>query len=493
MLTLLPNQSIPVAKHSRKYLEFLCTCGRTKAVMWKNYNTNHTRSCGSCLKPNIQMLLTKKWKFLSLDPDQTFPDNVVNKTPLLFRCDCGNSKKIVLASVLKNYTKSCGCGINRPPPPKPFTSIKLISKKEWLRRDLNLKLLDIDLPEKWGKSSKKVLTFKCTCGKVFKSHFGRVASGKRKTCSKCHHIKRDEYLGKQYGDLTFVDKTAPYEFHGRTDSEYQWLCKCGNFTNPQFSKVMNGSTTTCGNCNTRPWSWWKKQRFGPMKIIGPEFSYKLNSEQWVTVSCKCGSIVEKQVCSLTNTKKYHNTTCGNCRETGLKWLNNSPKIIKSNNLPAYPLPYLVKYFRGFTITPLSEIPTSVSTPSLWQCKICNKKYKTRLSDILNKKVVSCGCIVVSYSKASLEIGQYIESLGFSDVLYGKDEKRFGKYKADAFVPSVQTVIEFHGIRYHSKSCEKDAAKRSYIESLGIKYLEIWEDDWMKDKQACLDGIKQALS
>lgn len=64
-----PGQVLPTSPHSRIKILFICDCGNKKWISWKNFNSDHTRSCGSCknkIKYNLD-IRGKKFGYLELD------------------------------------------------------------------------------------------------------------------------------------------------------------------------------------------------------------------------------------------------------------------------------------------------------------------------------------------------------------------------------------------------------------------------------------------
>jgi len=121
----------------------------------------------------------------------------------------------------------------------------------------------------------------------------------------------------------------------------------------------------------------------------------------------------------------------------------------------------------------------MSVYAKFRCKLCGKVFKTKLAWIRYSRVSSCGCVKGNFSFAASEIGHFIESEGL-EAFYGKNEKKFDIYKADIYVPSCDLVIEYNGIRYHSKNPKDDLEKFNYIKDKH-NIIVIYEDEWLKRK------------
>jgi hypothetical protein len=64
------GQVLPESPHSRVKILFVCDCGNEKEIVWKNYMTNHTKSCGRCksrTKYNVDGLVGRKFGHLRVD------------------------------------------------------------------------------------------------------------------------------------------------------------------------------------------------------------------------------------------------------------------------------------------------------------------------------------------------------------------------------------------------------------------------------------------
>ena len=70
-----------------------------------------------------------------------------------------------------------------------------------------------------------------------------------------------------------------------------------------------------------------------------------------------------------------------------------------------------------------------------------------------------------------------EKLNEHNIEY-EPQKQIGYYLIDAYIPKENVVVEFQGKYWHSREDikRKDEAKRSYLNNLGYKVVEVWEDD-----------------
>ncbi len=486
MLKIIDGQDIPKTKNARQKIKFLCDCGRTTEIIWKNYANNHTKSCGKCRLFNKEKLKLKYGK-LSVADNQDF-SNITSNSKIIWKCDCGNTKNIVIKSVINGYTKSCGCGGHIG---TKWVRPVMISKEEWLNTELPLKLIDDGtLPHKWSKGTLAKMQWVCTCGRTFSETFGDVYSGHRKTCSRCKYVLKEDIMKMKFGKLSLIGTDLPDEFHYGTTKKVLFKCDCGKEKALSFAKVYTQHQITCGDCNLFNNEELIGKVFGHLTVIGVDenIKYKKWTESKVLVRCTCG---EEKYIAFAGLVNYHTSTCGGCYEKGIMWWKgkNRPTIdgcsSKSNK---YSLEYLQSYFDGSFIKPL-EGCNALNDKIKFQCLLCGSEYKTFVSSIFNSKVVSCGCIIPSFSRGSVEIGRYVESLGFV-TYYGKNEKKLDKWPVDVFVEEKNLIIEFNGLKYHGERT-RDIKKYQEL-SQKYDYMMIYEDEWEKKKDLFKNLIKNKL-
>lgn len=437
-------------------------------------------------KYGIENIIGKKYGFLTVCRDQSL-DNINSNSRLTFECECGNKKEIILKSVVNGSTTSCGCGLARPKGNKfGINNSKSKTKQFWLSYNLPMKLLDVDLPEKWQRGSGKKMYFKCNCGNICLKQFGKVYSGHTKTCGRCNFITRDEALSLDYGDLELLGE-IPSSFHKNTSERLKFRCKCGNIKRLEYSKVVSGLIIKCGECNLKMPSWWDGRKFGHLTVIRPDLSISIGSDRLLKCRCTCGSICTKSAYELTS---KHVKTCGNCVTKCKEWWHSKPPLpsIKSN---IYELPDLETYFYGCNIQPLESAKTT-NTYIDFRCKLCGEKFRSKLSWAYHSKISSCGCVGGSVSSQNIEIAKFIKNLGFDDVNYGNNEFSIENYKFD--IKCGRLIIEHHGLRYHSGADKYkiDMYKFNLAIENGFDIIVIYEDEWKSKKDIFMNIIRNRL-
>jgi len=110
------------------------------------------------------------------------------------------------------------------------------------------------------------------------------------------------------------------------------------------------------------------------------------------------------------------------------------------------------------------------------------RYFSSAKDYIKKGIQSCSKCSSSTamgSKGQLEIADYLKSLGVEVHLEAYFEG--SKLRWDIVCPSAKLAIEYDGLKWHSseyvKNPNKMKHKADYVESLGYRQLNIWEDEW----------------
>jgi NTP pyrophosphatase (non-canonical NTP hydrolase)/very-short-patch-repair endonuclease len=92
---------------SKKKEIFICDCGKEKSICVYDVTTGKTTSCNMCNNMDSEWWLKQKFGRLKLECAKTL--NKCTERKESFICDCGNKKKISVASVTSGRSRSCGC------------------------------------------------------------------------------------------------------------------------------------------------------------------------------------------------------------------------------------------------------------------------------------------------------------------------------------------------------------------------------------------------
>ena len=160
------------------------------------------------------------------------------------KCDCGEEKTIVQASLTGGKTKSCGC----------LNQEKRLRQKENLMGQTFGYLTVISPAENVG--NRTAWLCQCKCGRQIVVRATHLKSGNTKSCG-CRHnynysynrnhelcvnIKKD-LTGKIFGKLTVL-----YPTEKRNNGFVVWMCKCecGNMKEATSTHLIRGYTSSCG-------------------------------------------------------------------------------------------------------------------------------------------------------------------------------------------------------------------------------------------------------
>lgn len=127
------------------------------------------------------------------------------------------------------------------------------------------------------------------------------------------------------------------------------------------------------------------------------------------------------------------------------------------------------------------------------CKSCGNRFLYRIDNwsMTNGLCEECRK-TKGYSKGEKELVGYVKSLG----LEVEENKRFGDFELDLYIPSLRIGIEYNGLYWHSTAVrkDKDYHYRKYINAKekGISILTVWEDDWECRRSVVEDMISTKL-
>ena len=134
-----------------------------------------------------------------------------------------------------------------------------------------------------------------------------------------------------------------------------------------------------------------------------------------------------------------------------------------------------------------------------KCNLCGAK-KHRRADALSQ---SCFCSSSGYeSKAEVELRDWINLLGFETRKLKLQYKGQSTREFDIFIPSLNLVIEYNGLYWHSERVLKGKINselpRSYHQNKmflanknGLRLITIFEDEWLQRKKQ-VKGFLQSI-
>lgn len=127
------------------------------------------------------------------------------------------------------------------------------------------------------------------------------------------------------------------------------------------------------------------------------------------------------------------------------------------------------------------------------CIICNQHGEFWQTP--DKHLQGCGCqkCVHHVSKGESEIFNYIASkLGKENVIQSERNLIFPK-EIDIFIPSLKIGIEYNGLFWHSNIDKNNhLIKLNFCKEKGIKLIQIFEDEYVNNKEIVLSKIRHLL-
>lgn len=197
---------------SGKKFKFKCKCGNIYERRFLKWNKKS--KCGKCDYKHFSELYGNKWGSLTFIDDRNISIHIGSEQKVLFKCDCGNIKKIKLGAVSRGFTTSCNeCNKYQP---------------EWWngRKFGRLTAGNVNRPIK--KYSSEFIECKCTCGNVIKLKANDLS--RRKTCGQCY-IK---------GYMWWRDKPSPIYAGTKSIPNKYSLQYLSEYFDGSFLKPLNG-------------------------------------------------------------------------------------------------------------------------------------------------------------------------------------------------------------------------------------------------------------
>lgn len=367
--------------------------------------------------------------------------------PVVCLCDCGKKFEKPWGRILSGQNKSCG-------------KCLIVSREE--SATMKFGKLRLKEPTEFTKGSSKGLLWICDCGN---EKFARVCDvvGKNHGCGSCTVTT----LAGRYNSLTYKGVlTETPNSHKKVD----WECDCGRITNAEIRYVVRGTIKTCGRCLEISAEEMTTREFGRLRMKFPK-AITIGSNQKEYWICRCGGeTFTKTFLVLTGKAK----SCGSCytsiRE---KWEENREGIQKLQKpiRPDQMLPGCPKA--------LEDVPKKRNDRFKAECPLCDREFFPRWSAIRNGISLTCGCVTSRISSAQKQIYDYLVGIGVSAEL----EFKIDGLSYDVAVPDRKLVIEYQGLRWHSreKSAGKDARKYENAKSSGWDFISIFEDEWVRSR------------
>ncbi len=129
---------------------------------------------------------------------------------------------------------------------------------------------------------------------------------------------------------------------------------------------------------------------------------------------------------------------------------------------------------------------------------CNKKFMGSLENGRIPRCFNCYPKLKGYSKMEKEIFNFVKNLLPNEIIIENDKKILKKQaEIDICIPNKNIAIEFNGLFWHSEiGGKKDKKfhlnKTEKCETLGIKLIQIFEDEWVNNEELVKQRLKNLL-
>lgn len=153
------------------------------------------------------------------------------------------------------------------------------------------------------------------CGKIITTRERNLKSGHIKSCGRKHR-QFENLSGKEFGDLTVIERVDNVISGRTTYVMYRCKCKCGREVVVRASALKSGHTKSCGICSRSSAMMGKGldditgREFGYWKVLGISRSLIQPNGRRVTLwkcQCRCGEIREIRAGTLKQGLSY---SCG---------------------------------------------------------------------------------------------------------------------------------------------------------------------------------------
>lgn len=115
---------------------------------------------------------------------------------------------------------------------------------------------------------------------------------------------------------------------------------------------------------------------------------------------------------------------------------------------------------------------------------------------LRGKCVGCKKCSNSLSSSSeIEIRDYIASI-YDGEISSSNRKMIAPFEIDIYLPELKIGIEYNGVHWHSEKFADNNYhfnKRKLCESVSVRLISIWEDEWIHHQQKVKDYLSNIVS
>jgi len=381
-----------------------------------------------------------------------------------FDCSCGHDNVLKCWSkVIRGHTKTCG-------------KCNLLTADHF--KNTKYGKLTMRDPHDFTRGSNKKVWWICDCGNQTFIQVNVVTRSGIKSCGKCNVLTKEHFEFKKYYKLRMKD---PISIHSGSGQKVWWVCDCGKEVFLSVIDVTRFHAKSCGKCSVLSKTHWETTKFGRLRLADPiDLCVYSNKKVWWI--CDCGNRV---CCIVQNVVRGRTSSCGRCRQNIDNWYAQNKNAIKQLKTPIDPTQIPQDGLVSL------DVIDKMRKPFRAICGSCGSEYEPRWEKIKLGISLTCGCSTNRISSAQKEIANFIESLG----LKVKLEHQVGSLVYDIFISSNNLLIEYNGLRWHSQNQSKSRDKTKYQNAIhaGFKYVMIFEDEWLSNKQKVEQLLKNRLN
>jgi ribosomal protein S9 len=399
-----------------------------------------------------------RWGSLTFIDGQLVTKATRGKTKWL--CDCGRITIKETGNVTRNSGKGRTCG----------KCLEIPAEEMAGRKFGKLRMKN---PAAVTRGSAKKTAWLCDCGKESVAPICGVVSGSVNSCGHCNDLTIDP--SQKFGKLRAME---PVLVTPQSHKKIEWLCDCGKTTTAQARYVLNHIIKTCSRCNVIEAEEFINRKFNRLTLRDP-ISVKSGSNKKVWWKCECGGESLAQVTAVVSGRTR---SCGKCNALISANFSRFKDIVRKLCTPIQPESVPDCCPKAL------EVIRKVSEPFRAQCRLCGSEYFPRWSGIRDGISLTCGCSTTRVSSGQYAIHDFIQNeLGVKAEL----EYQIGDLVYDIWVPEKNLVIEYNGLRWHSKkdSKKRDIAKYRNAIRHDKDFVMFFEDEWENTS----DKVKQFLA
>jgi hypothetical protein len=297
--------------HGRALLKTICPKGHNYNARFNKFKSGtRCATCGGTKKYTIEQV---RKIFVQSDCELISNEYFNSKSPLMFKCECGELGRTTLDS----FSRGIRC---RQCMPERKSAAQRLSYSE-VREHFH-KSGCILLSEKYINNS-EILDYICECGNISKIRYADFKFGYR--CWECGVSKRANKRRATY------DKVFNYylennclllsESYTNTHEKLRYVCECGEENIATFESFKNGSR--CKKCGIDKTAEKRRHDYEYVKSYFEKEGCTLLSENYVNANdqldylCICGNKSKITFSSLTRGSK-----CINCKIVKLSGVNH---------------------------------------------------------------------------------------------------------------------------------------------------------------------------